>query len=540
LTIRNAVPAIALLALIAGLWARVHDLERKVFWPDEAFTALRVSGHSLSELRGLFDDRVHPLAALAAYQEPAPGSSVSGVVASFAAEEPQHPPLFYVLDRFAVDALGSSIAAYRSMSVVAGVVAIGCAFALGVAAFGSRTGGLVLGSLVAVSPYHLQLSRQAREYELFSTMALGSSALLLWALARPAPQRWAAYAASVALGLYTDPLFAGVIAAQAVTVVATQRTRAALAGFVAACAVAALAFAPWAVVLVHERHAAGSQLSWLAGTYPLEFLVQKWVFNLGTAGFDAELRDLRLVAVVAAFLALVAVALVHAVRLAFRAKPDAPAVLALALTLIPWLVFGAYDLVERAHYTTVARYFAGSIVGIEMLIAAWVVAALGTPRRLSAFGFAAFVLIVAGGIASAVASAGAATWWDNNMAIDYASVAARVDADPVPLLVVGDAAAALVLSHYAAPGTRFLLVSDPQRSARSLAARDGPAYLIAPSPALKSALSAQGFTLADISPRATTPLAGFRTALERERPDTALGQDSRENALWTVRRDAGR
>jgi uncharacterized membrane protein len=179
-------------------------------------------------------------------------------------------------------------------------------------AFGSPAGGFVLASLVAVSPFHVHLSRQAREYELISTFALGSSALLLWALAGPTPAALVGVRAlCLALGLYTDPLFAGVIAAHGITVVATQRTRAALGSFLAACAAALLAFAPWAAVLLAERASAHAQLDWLAGTYPLKFFAEKWLFNFGTVAFDAELRDLRLAVVVAAFALLVAFAAVR-------------------------------------------------------------------------------------------------------------------------------------------------------------------------------------------------------------------------------------
>jgi uncharacterized membrane protein len=534
---RNAVAAIALLSLLIGVWARVQHLERKVFWPDEVFTALRVSGHSLAGFRRLFDDELHTLAAVEAFQVREPGNTVAGLVTTLAAEEPQHPPLFYVLDRFAIDLFGSSVAAYRSVSVLAGLLSIVCAFALGRVAFGSPAGGFVLASLVAVSPFHVHLSRQAREYELFSTFALGSSALLLWALAGPHRLRWSAYALCAALGLYTDPLFAGVIAAHGITVVATRRTRAALGSFLAACAAALLAFAPWAAVLLAERASAHAQLDWLAGTYPLKFFAQKWLFNFGTVAFDAELRDLRLTVVVAAFALLVAFAAVRAVRVAVAVPAEPAAVLGLSLSAIPLLVFGAYDIVEKAHYTTVARYFAGTAVGVEILVASWLVRRIGAGGRGRALGLTLFALVALAGIGSDLASAGAVNWWDNNNQINYRSVAAVLNAEPAPVVAVGDAAAALVLTHYLRADARFVLVADPARSAARLAELPGPEFLIAPSDALKTAIGAGGASLVDVSPASGSPMAEFRAGLERERPDAraAVGPGSAGNAVWAVR-----
>ena len=39
------------LALAAGVFFRFYEIDRKLFWQDEAFTALRVSGHSERDWR---------------------------------------------------------------------------------------------------------------------------------------------------------------------------------------------------------------------------------------------------------------------------------------------------------------------------------------------------------------------------------------------------------------------------------------------------------------------------------------------------------
>jgi hypothetical protein len=218
--------------------------------------------------------------------------------------------------------------------------------------------------------------------------------------------------------------------------------------------------------------------------------------------------------------------------------PAEPAgVLGLSLSAIPLLVFGAYDVVERAHYTTVARYFAGTAVGVEILVASWLVWQIRARGRGQTVGLTVFALVALAGIASDLVSAGAVNWWDNNNQINYRSVAAVLNAEPAPVVAVGDAAAALVLTHYLRADARFVLVADPARSAARLAELPGPEFLIAPSDALKTAIGAGGASLVDVSPASGSPMAEFRAGLERERPDAraAVGPGSAGNAVWAVR-----
>jgi hypothetical protein len=70
-----------------------------------------------------------------------------------------------------------------------------------------------------------------------------------------------------------------------------------------------------------------------------------------------------------------------------------------------------------------------------------------------------FALVALAGIGSDLASAGAVNWWDNNNQINYKSVAAILNAAPAPFVAAGDAAAALVLTHYLPSDARLVLVA---------------------------------------------------------------------------------
>jgi len=49
--------ALLAVALIAGSYARIAHLDRKLFWQDEAFAALMISGHNVAQLEALYDGR---------------------------------------------------------------------------------------------------------------------------------------------------------------------------------------------------------------------------------------------------------------------------------------------------------------------------------------------------------------------------------------------------------------------------------------------------------------------------------------------------
>src|SRR5207248_4961479 len=70
----------------------------------------------------------------------------------------------------------------------------------------SRTAWMAV-ALLAVSPFHVLYAQEAREYSLWTVAILLSSAALLRAARLQTRRTWWAYAASVALGLYSHTLF---------------------------------------------------------------------------------------------------------------------------------------------------------------------------------------------------------------------------------------------------------------------------------------------------------------------------------------------
>lgn len=95
--------------LVLGVFFRFVNLDRKVYWIDETYTSLRISGHTEIEfIQQVFDGHVVNLKELQKYQQPYPEKGLVSTINSLAVESPQHPPLYYVMARFWVQWFGNS------------------------------------------------------------------------------------------------------------------------------------------------------------------------------------------------------------------------------------------------------------------------------------------------------------------------------------------------------------------------------------------------------------------------------------------------
>ena len=205
--------------LVLGVFFRFVNLDRKVYWIDETYTSLRISGHTETEfIQQVFDGHVVNLKELQKYQQPNPEKGLVSTINSLAVESPQHPPLYYVMARFWGQWLGNSPAAIRSLSAIISLLVFPCVYWLCLELFGSLTGWIAI-ALIAVSPFHILYAQEAREYSLWTVTIALSSAALLHAIRLKSIRSWVIYAATVALGLYTFIFSIFVIIGHAVYVI---------------------------------------------------------------------------------------------------------------------------------------------------------------------------------------------------------------------------------------------------------------------------------------------------------------------------------
>ena len=154
------------------------------------------------------------------------------------------PPLYFVVIWAWAKVFGTGAVALRSVSAIAGVAVVPIAYACA-RELASRRAGVIAAALVAVNPFMLWYSQEARAYMLLA--ALTGASFLFFARARRDPSRanlawWAAFSAAAVMTHF----FGGfLVAPEALWLLWQRRTRATViaVGIVAAVQLAMLPFA---------------------------------------------------------------------------------------------------------------------------------------------------------------------------------------------------------------------------------------------------------------------------------------------------------
>jgi len=203
---------VGLVALAAAI--RIVTIDNQSFWMDESLTAYEAS---------------LPFGAML--------NTVSHVETT--------PPLFFVLTWLWAKVFGTSEAALRSISTIAGITLVPLAY-LSARELFSRRAGVIAAALVALNPFLVWYSQEARSYMLLAALTAAGFLWFVRSLALPSRRRLGWWALFSALALTTH-FFAGfIVAPEAVWLLWRHRDRLVVAA-VAATAVVQLAMLPFVV-----------------------------------------------------------------------------------------------------------------------------------------------------------------------------------------------------------------------------------------------------------------------------------------------------
>jgi len=141
--------------LVLGILLRVSHLDRQLYWGDEVYTSLRISGYTVAEIEQELGGRAIAVAEMRKYQSPGPWKTSSDTVRGLALEEAQHVPLYFVLARAWAQCFGDSVAVIRGLSALFSLLAFPCLYWLSRELFESSRVAWFAMILMAVSPVHL-------------------------------------------------------------------------------------------------------------------------------------------------------------------------------------------------------------------------------------------------------------------------------------------------------------------------------------------------------------------------------------------------
>jgi uncharacterized membrane protein len=458
-TQQQVIAGLMLAGLLLGVLFRVVALEQRVYWHDEAYSSMRSAGYTAAEVTDtLFIQAPIALAEVQTFQHWKPNSTLGDTLHSLIQEDPQHPPLYFVLLRGWMRTVGESVVAVRSLAVIFGILAIPAMYALAleVCTWGAPLPGIlwprftagVAALWVALSPVEVQFSRINRQYSLLILLIIVSSWLLLRALRRSgspdAPSTgwldWAAYGVVSALGLYTQLFFGLVIVAQVGFGLGQWRRRSLdrsqILGWLGAAAIALLLYAPWLAVLATRWNAAMNITAWTGGFRPWDIWQQSAV-SLSALFLDLDFGatlPLRL-GWRLPVLIVMAIAALRVARLAPPAVRDFLGWLAVG----PFLVMLLVDWVSDRSYTSVARYLLIWDPGWQLLVAfglTWVPRRRwGDRPRWALWQVGAIALLMSGTIVSNGVSARSPVWWSVDVSRTNDQAIAAVNQRDQPVVI---------------------------------------------------------------------------------------------------------
>ncbi|MCY7381699.1 MAG: glycosyltransferase family 39 protein [Microcoleus sp. CAN_BIN18] len=431
-----------LVILITGIFFRFTNLDRKVYSFDESITSLRISGYTWTEMvQQDFQGKTISVADLQRkYQQINPEKSWLDTVKGLATEEPQLPPLYFILARFWVQLFGPQVATVRSLSAWMSLLVFPSIYWLCWELFRSTSVGWVAVAITAVSPFHVLYAQEARPYMMFAVLVLLSNAILLRALAKPAPTGatptkrialqnspatskfskavWFIYAIGLTLGLYCSLLFFIVIFTHGIYVIITEKWRISktLIAYLLASAAAITFFTPWICVLIYNSQKIEAtvglpriSLSFMSSIKPLiiitcrMFVDTHWaggIIKLGSSNLATDL--IRLIIAVVLLLAIS-----YSIYWIYKSTPKRVwlfVLTAIAITAIVLIAVGG----------VADRYLVPYILGIQLALAYLftvksVVATNSRKKKLWQLGL---IAVISSEIISCAVSSQSQLWWN--------------------------------------------------------------------------------------------------------------------------------
>jgi uncharacterized membrane protein len=365
---------ILLAILLLGLGLRFWHLDSKPLWLDEVLSALFTMGRSYQDIPR---EQFFPLTALDQLFTLQTGTTCPQIAQTIATES-VHPPLFFCLMHRWLNLLHPNaknwVWAIRSLPALFGVGAIGAIYYLNRVAF-SKTAGLASAALMAVSPFAVYLSQEARHYTLpmvLITLALAGLMQMQQDLTRQAfrPWVWLGWVVLNSIGLYVHYFFALAIVAQVIALggwmlMGQRRPLHHWGLLVGAIAGIILCDLPWLPTLI--SHAGRPETDWLIPykpdwldrVAPLYQTVMGWVLMVialpvENQPFAIKIASSLIIAVFALWLIICVVVEFRSLWKTFSFRPAI--VLILGFTVCVILEFFAIVYILGKDITVVPRY----------------------------------------------------------------------------------------------------------------------------------------------------------------------------------------
>jgi uncharacterized membrane protein len=424
--------------LLLGIFFRLINLDRKVYWFDEGFTSLRVGGYVIPEVvQQTFNGKIIGVSDFRQFLSPNQNRSWFDTIRSLAGEDPQHPPLYYLSLRQWMQWFGNSVAAIRSFSALTSLLVFPCVYWLCRELFplSPLTGWMAI-ALVAVSPFHVLYAQEARQYSLWTVTIVLSSAALLQANRRSNLLNWGIYSLTLAATLYTFLFSAFVAIAHGIYLLVKEgfRWTQTVRSYLMATSLALIAFAPWLAVVIRNYGRLRNSTNWISeAKIPWWQLVLSWGNTIQLVFLNPHILNFLTIPLILSLC-------VYATYVLYRDSADRGFFL-VSLFAIAVLFLAIPDFLTNGQRTLQARFLIPCYLSLQITVAYLLATKINSPylpkwQRQIWLWIAIAVLI--GGIFSSTQIAYAETAWNKGNNQNDPEIARIVNQTSHPLLVVSD------------------------------------------------------------------------------------------------------
>lgn len=331
--LKQPLKLLILIVIVLGILFRFTNLEQKVSWGDETFSAFRMAGYTMTEMeQKLINSPPIGLENLQHYLQVNPDKTWRDTLNSLATEDPHHTPLYFIIGRGWQHLLGTSLTVQRSLSALLSLLIFPAIYWLCQELFPSTLTPWIAMAIVAISPFHVLYSQEVRQYSLWTVLTLASSAALLQAIRRNQKQDWWIYSLTLVCGLYTHLFYSLVAIGQGIYLIFTQRRLTSIfkSYFIASCG-AIFLFSPWLWVILQNLSRVETMNAGHKESVSFSTLIYSWALNFSRIFIDLDPQG-------------------EIISSSHNLTKILP--IFILLSLITFLVYSSYYLYKNTHFKT--------------------------------------------------------------------------------------------------------------------------------------------------------------------------------------------
>ncbi|AFZ43600.1 hypothetical protein PCC7418_1405 [Halothece sp. PCC 7418] len=498
-TLRSLAPWLRntiLILLACGTFFRFYHLDHKVYWGDEVFTSIRISGYTASEVtESIYTGESLTIPEITFYQRPNSDRGFKETMNALVGS-PEHTPFYYLLARYWVKTFGNEaiyqqsnayIFLIRSLSAMISLLAFPLLYWLCWELFQSHQVSAIALGLFAISPFQVLYAQEAREYSLWTVTILLSCVTFLQAIQRNHLRNWLIYTVSLTLSLYTClfSIFSAIAHGIYMVILWKKQPQLPFRSYLIASVTSIIFFSPWLFVIYQNFNQLEQNVAHLS--QEKSELPLFWMLNLSRSFFDFNHGASAINPLTYAVVGISCYALYYLCRYT-KAK-----IWLFILTLIG--VIGSSlilsDLILGGIRSTIARYpipcYLGILIAIAYLLATQLEKA--TPKKQYYRWRRITLAFFAFGLLSCMISSQMEVWWNKSpFKTRYNPEIAHIINQSTDPLLISDASVERVLSLGYRLENKVTLKLISSQQPIQISQQRGEIFLYQPSPQLRDTI----------------------------------------------------